>query len=43
MKYQEAETLLLETLGLSNFEPTPEAVNVKSFKESFLKLRQVGR
>ncbi len=36
MKYQEAETLLLETLGLSNFEPTPEAVNVKSFKESFL-------
>ncbi len=35
-KYSQAETLLLETLGLNNFEPTSEAVNVKSFKESFL-------
>ena len=34
--YQESETLLLETLGLNKFEPTAEAVNVKSFKESFL-------
>ena len=34
-KYSQAETLLLETLGLNNFEPTSEAVNVKSFKESF--------
>jgi len=34
--YQEAETLLLETLGLNNFEATTEAVNIKSFKESFL-------
>ncbi|MGC3976937.1 MAG: hypothetical protein QM751_01060 [Paludibacteraceae bacterium] len=34
--YLQAETLLLETLGLNNFEPTTEAVNVKSFKESFL-------
>jgi restriction endonuclease S subunit len=34
--YLQAETLLLETLGLNNFEPTSEAVNVKSFKESFL-------
>lgn len=35
-KYQQAETLLLETLGLSNFEPSAEPVNVKGFKESFL-------
>jgi len=35
-RYQEAETLLLETLGLYNFEPTAEAVNIKSLKESFL-------
>jgi len=34
--YFQAQTLLLETLGLNNFEPTAEAVNVKSFKESFL-------
>lgn len=36
IQYQKAETLLLETLGLNNFEPTAEAVNVKNFKESFL-------
>ena len=35
-KYSSAETLLLETLGLSNFEPSQEPVNVKGFKESFL-------
>ena len=34
--YAQAETLLLETLGLNNFKPTQEAVNIKSFKESFL-------
>ena len=34
--YSQAETLLLETLGLNNFEPTTEAVNIKNFKESFL-------
>lgn len=34
--YKEAEALLLETLRLNNFEPTVEAVNVKSFKDSFL-------
>ncbi len=34
--YSYAETLLLETLGLNSFEPTTEAVNIKSFKESFL-------
>ena len=35
-QYRQAETLLLETLGLSNFEPSAEPVNVKGFKESFL-------
>lgn len=34
--YSYAETLLLETLGLNNFEPIAKAVNIKSFKESFL-------
>jgi restriction endonuclease S subunit len=34
--YNNAETLLLETLGLSHFEPSAEPVNVKGFKESFL-------
>jgi restriction endonuclease S subunit len=34
--YKSAETLLLETLGLSDFEPSAEPVNVKGFKESFL-------
>jgi len=35
-KYSQAETLLLDTLGLRNFEPSNEPVNVKSFSESFL-------
>ena len=34
--YLYAETLLLETLGLKNFEPSTDGVNVKSYKESFL-------
>lgn len=34
-KYSEAEILLLETLGLQDFQPSTEAINVKSFKESF--------
>ncbi len=33
--YNAAETLLLETLGLQNFKPSTEAVNIKSFKDSF--------
>ncbi len=33
--YALAETLLLETLGLTNFTPSTEAVNIKSFKDSF--------
>jgi hypothetical protein len=34
--YKEAEALLLSELGLTDFEPTKEAVSVKSLKESFL-------
>ncbi len=34
--YTQAENLLLETLGLKNFKPGKEKVNIKSFKESFL-------
>ena len=33
--YVNAENLLLETLGLANFQPSQEPVNVKSFSESF--------
>jgi restriction endonuclease S subunit len=34
--YNQAENLLLETLGLENFEPSKEPVNIKNLKESFL-------
>ncbi|MEQ1486415.1 restriction endonuclease subunit S [Methyloglobulus sp.] len=33
--YTQAETLLLETLGLADFSPSIEKVNIKSFKDSF--------
>ena len=33
--YSQAETLLLATLGMTNFSPSTEAINVKSFKDSF--------
>lgn len=33
--YKKAETLLLQTLGLANFSPSSEQVNIKSFKDSF--------
>lgn len=33
--YVKAETLLLNTLGMANFSPSAEAINVKSFKDSF--------
>jgi restriction endonuclease S subunit len=33
--YMQAENLLLETLGLKDFEPSKEPVNIKGFKESF--------
>ena len=35
--YQQAEELLLETIGLKNYTPSQEKINIKSFKESFLK------
>lgn len=35
-KYVEAENLLLSALGLENFESRKEAVNIKSFKDSFI-------
>ena len=34
--YLEAETLLLNALGMADFSPSTENVNVKSFKNSFL-------
>lgn len=34
-QYSQAESLLLETLGLESFYPSEEAVNIKSFSESF--------
>jgi restriction endonuclease S subunit len=34
-KYSQAETLLLETLNLKDFQPSKEPVNVKNFSESF--------
>ena len=33
--YRRAETLLLATLGIVDFSPSTEAVNIKSFKDSF--------
>jgi restriction endonuclease S subunit len=35
--YAQAEQLLMESLGLSNFAPSQEKVNIKSFKDSFAK------
>jgi restriction endonuclease S subunit len=34
--YRQAEELLLETIGLKDFQPTQENKNIKSFSESFL-------
>jgi len=33
--YTQAETLLLEEIGLQDFEPSKEPVNIKSFKDSY--------
>ncbi|WP_345192750.1 restriction endonuclease subunit S [Algibacter agarivorans] len=33
--YQQAEKILLKEVGLDTFEPSKEAVNIKSFKNSF--------
>jgi len=35
-KYTQAEEILLEEMGLKDFEPSNEPVNIKSFKDSFL-------
>ena len=35
-KYSHAQSLLLKNLGLRDFEPSKEPVNIKNFKESFL-------
>lgn len=34
-EYKNAETFFLETLGLEDFEPSQEPVNIKGFKDSF--------
>lgn len=34
--YTQAENLLLDTLGLADFSPSTEKVNIKSFKDSFV-------
>ncbi len=34
-EYEKAESLLLDTLGMADFSPSAEAINVKSFKDSF--------
>lgn len=36
-QYQMAEYILLEAIGLNNFEPNTDSVNIKSYKDSFLK------
>ncbi|MBR9832343.1 hypothetical protein GYB57_09360 [bacterium] len=33
--YSQAEQVLLQEIGLANFKPSEEGINVKSFKESF--------
>ena len=33
--YSQAENLLLETLGMADFSPSAEKINIKSFKDSF--------
>jgi hypothetical protein len=35
LAYAKTETLLLESLGLANYTPSTEPVNIKSFKDSF--------
>ncbi len=34
--YSQAETLLLKTLGIDDFSPSTENINIKSFQDSFL-------
>jgi restriction endonuclease S subunit len=35
-EYEKAETLLLTTLGMADFSPSTENINIKSFKDSFV-------
>jgi type I restriction enzyme S subunit len=39
--YHQAEELLLETIGLKDFQPSQENKNIKSFSESFLTMGQL--
>lgn len=39
--YEKANDFLLQEIGLQNFEPSKEAVNVKTFKESFGKTKRL--
>lgn len=34
--YTQAETLLLEEIGLNNFQPSKDGINIKSYQNSFL-------
>lgn len=40
-KYKKAEALLLQILGLEDYNLNKKAVNIKSFKESFVKSRRL--
>ncbi len=39
--YTNAESILLQEIGLQNFEPSKDPVNIKSFKESFGKSERI--
>lgn len=39
--YQQAENLLLEAIGLKDFEPSKEKINVKNFSSSFLAMERI--
>ena len=39
--YVSAEMVLLNTLGMADFSPSPERVNIKSFKDSFANTRRL--
>lgn len=39
--YKQAENILLEAVGLKDFEPSKEKMNVKNFSESFLSMERI--
>ncbi len=39
--YAQAETLLLDALGLADFSPSTAGINIKSFKDSFLATKRL--